>query len=352
MYSRTEKQTSRNGFTLVELIVVIVVALILVSLTLPAIESARASARKVACLNNMRNVGLAIINFSSGQKSQLPLLVDPHQQVSTDESPNAQAAHDDLSWCTTILPFLDNVAFRQRWDATASQAASATLNQSAITQLGYLNATRFPVFICPDDALNTERGALSYVVNVGYVTSNYNTADDRAHRPDSIDGGLDGDITTTVDVPVKFASGVFWRPYTSRMSLGFIFKGDGLTQTLMLAENLQAGNWSDTDTGSLGFGIDMQGVYPSGSTTLALPASFNLINSTTSTNSSIGANQNAASSQAWRPSSNHPGGAVNVIFCDGSGKSLSPKIDPGVYARLLTPDGKIHGEAPVKTNSF
>lgn len=352
MQTRNKKQTQRNGFSLVELIVVIVVVLLLIALMMPAHESARAASRKMTCLNNMRNVGLAVVNFSSGTNSQLPLLVDPNMEVSTDDALNPQAAHDDLTWCTTILPFLDNVGFRQRWDATASQAASATLNQSAITQLGNLNATRFPVFTCPDDKLNTERGALSYVVNVGYVTSNYNTADDRAHRPDSADGGLDGDTTTTVDVPVKFASGVFWRPYTSRMSLAFIFKGDGLTQTLMLAENLQAGSWSDTDTGSLGFGIDMQGVYPSGSTTFALPAGFNLINSTTSTNSSIGSHPNAARSQAWRPSSNHPGGAVNVIFCDGSGKSLSPEIDPGVYSRLLTPDGKIHGEAPVNINSF
>ena len=352
MQIQNTKRPERSGFSLTELIVVVVIIVILVALTLPALESARAPSRKLACLNNMRNVGLAVVNFSSGQKSQLPLLVDPNMTVSTEDAPNAQAAHDDLSWCTTILPFLDNVGFRQRWDETASQASSTTMNAEAISLLSNLNATRFPVFTCPEDQFNTEQGALSYVVNVGYVTSNYNTTDDRSHRPDSTDGGLDGDTKTTVDVPLKFASGVFWRPYTSRMSLGFIFKGDGMTQTLMLAENLQAGSWSDTDTGSLGFGIDVQGVYPSGSTTLALPASINLINTTTSTNSSIGSNRNAARSQAWRPSSNHPGGAVNVIFCDGSGKSLSPQIDPGVYARLLTPNGKIHGEAPFKTKSF
>lgn len=353
MQIQKTKRPKRSGFSLTELIVVIVVLLLLISLMLPARERARAAARKVSCLNNMRNLGLGVVNFSSGANSGLPLLVDPNMTVSTEDAPNPQATHDDLTWCTTILPFLDNVGFRQRWDETASQASSATMNAEAVSLLTNLNATRFPVFTCPDDAANTEQGALSYVANVGYVTSHYNTATDRAHRPDSADGGLDGDIKTTADIPVKFATGVFWRPYTSRMSLDFISqKGDGLRQTLMLSENLQAGNWSSTDTGSLGFGIDMQGVYPKGSVSLVLPIVFDLKNTTAGTDSRIGANLSAPKSQAWRPSSNHPSGAVNVIFCDGSGKSLTPEMDPAVYARLLTPTGLRYGQAEVDGSSF
>ncbi|QGQ24427.1 DUF1559 domain-containing protein [Gimesia benthica] len=353
MQNQKTKRPERRGFSLTELIVVIVIIVILVALTLPALESARAPSRKLACLNKMRNVGLAVVNFSSGANLELPLLVDPNMTVSTEDAPNPQATHDDLTWCTTILPFLDNVGFRQRWDETASQASSATMNAEAISLLTNLNATRFPVFTCPDDAANTEQGALSYVANVGYVTSHYNTATDRAHRPDSADGGLDGDIKTTADIPVKFATGVFWRPYTSRMSLDFISqKGDGLRQTLMLSENLQAGNWASTDTGSLGFGIDMQGMYSSGTTQLTLPTDFTLENATTSTDSSIGSQIGAKKSQAWRPSSNHPGGVVNVIFCDGSGRSLSPDIDPGIYARLLTPAGLRYGQDVVPQYGF
>tara|TARA_R100001480_G_scaffold111569_1_gene112677 strand:- start:339 stop:749 length:411 start_codon:yes stop_codon:yes gene_type:complete len=136
------------------------------------------------------------------------------------------------------------------------------------------------------------------------------------------------------------------------MSLDYISAADGMTQTLMLSENLQAGEWFDQDTGSLGFGVDMQGVYSSGSTTMALPAGFNLQNATTSTDSRIGADLTAAKGQAWRPSSNHPSGAVNVIFCDGSGKSLTPQMDAGVYARLLTPAGLRYGQAVVDGSSF
>ncbi|QDT29950.1 DUF1559 family PulG-like putative transporter [Gimesia panareensis] len=363
MHTRRVKQKlqKRKGFTLIELLVVITIIGILVSLTLPAIQSARAAARKVSCLNNMRNVGLAVVNFSSGANSQLPLLVDSNIIVDPSSS-NPNQYWDDLSWCTTILPFLDNVGFRQRWDQYASAIADPTTGGTGNANFAAflkLNQNRFPVFLCPDDQFNTEVGALSYVANVGYVTSNYNAAGDTSHRPNSADGGLDKSTSTTADVPVKFASGVFWRNSTSRMSLDFISAADGLTQTLMLSENLQAGDWSCTNqaeagvlfTGALGFGVDVNGLLTSG-TTLQLPSGFNLQNTTTPSDSRIGSNLTAAKRQAWRPSSNHPSGAVNVIFCDGSGKSLTPQMDAGVYARLLTAAGLRYGQAVVDGTSF
>lgn len=347
---RTKRRLQqRNGFSLIELLVVIIVIGLLVALILPAIQSSCVGSRKLTCLNNMRNVGLGVINFSSGANSELPLLVDPNME---NASENANAAYDNLSWCITVLPFLDHVGFRQRWDATASLAAQSGATAEQIRALADLNQIRFPLLSCPDDQSNTDPGALSYAVNVGYVTANYHSANDVAHRPDSSDGGLDGDVATTADIPVKFATGVFWRPYESRMSLDIISEADGLAQTLMLSENLQAGEWADQDTGSLGFGVDLQGVYSSGTTTLALPSGFNLRNPTSATDSRIGSNLTAAKATAWRPSSNHPSGAVNVIFCDGSGKSFTPQMDPGVYSRLLTPAGLQYGQAVVDETSF
>ncbi|QDU05856.1 putative major pilin subunit [Gimesia chilikensis] len=358
-----QKLQKRKGFTLIELLVVITIIGILVSLTLPAIQSARAAARKVSCLNNMRNVGLAVVNFSSGANSQLPLLVD-NNVVYDPSGTNTNQRWDDLSWCTTILPFLDNVGFRQRWDQYASQIADATSGGSSHANFNAfisMNRNRFPVFTCPDDQFNTDAGALSFVVNTGYVTGSYNSAGDLDHGPGS-DLALDGTAMTTATLPIKFATGVFWRPSTSRMSLDYISAADGLTQTLMITENLQAGDWSFVDptdngnlyTGSLGFGVDMAGLsMNTGSLNLGTASpTFNLQNSSTGNDSRIGSNLAAAKGSAWRPSSNHPSGAVNVILCDGSGKSLTPQMDGGVYARLLTPAGLRYGQAVVDGSSF
>lgn len=343
-----QKLQKRKGFTLIELLVVITIIGILVSLTLPAINGARAAARKVTCLNNMRNVGLAIVNFSSGSNSQMPLL--------TDTNIVAGSSLDDLSWCVTILPFLDQVGFRQRWDTTASTAANGG-SATQIAALGTLNGTRFDVFTCPDDQFNTEPGALSYAVNVGYVMDNYNSATDVSHNS-TTNLIL---AATTPATPAKFASGVFWRGETgaARMSLDYIAAADGISNTIMLSENLQAGDWSSLDTGSLGFGVNMEGILPvaatTGSLSLNLPSAFNLqtpLTGTATTLSRIGSNLSATKSAAWRPSSNHPSGVVNVIFCDGSGTSLTPQMDAGLYARLLTPAGMRYGQDVVDGSSY
>ncbi|WP_298866913.1 DUF1559 domain-containing protein [uncultured Gimesia sp.] len=339
-----QKRQKRNGFSKIELLVIIIVIGLLVSLTLPAIQSTRHVSKGLSCLNNMRNIGLAVVNYSSGANSELPLLVDTNRI----QGPDGNSRNDDMSWCITILPFLDQVYFRQQWDETARAASQEDATVAQIRSLTELNHKRFPFFTCSDDQFSNDPGALSYCANIGYVTANYNTASDTSHIADSADGGLDGDTTTAADVPIKFASGVFWRPHSSRMSLDIISASDGMTQTLMLTENIQAGQWYSTFTGELGFGVDVEGVLKGPS--LRLPSGFNL--RTARTDSRISSNLTAEKGQAWRPSSNHPSGVVNVIFCDGSGSSLSPQMDAGIYARLLTPGGLRYGQVADDVSSY
>ena len=63
--------TAKSAFTLVELLVVIAIIGILVALLLPAVNSARESSRKVTCMNNLRQLTLAVANFESS-RSALP----------------------------------------------------------------------------------------------------------------------------------------------------------------------------------------------------------------------------------------------------------------------------------------
>ena len=59
----------------------------------------------------------------------------------------------------------------------------------------------------------------------------------------------------------------------------------------------------------------------------------------------------AATGTRARPSSNHEGG-VNVIFCDGSGRFLSDRIDLHVYVKLLTSNGVKYGEGELKQSEY
>lgn len=145
----------RHGFTLVELLVVITIIALLVALLLPAVQSAREAGRRMQCLNQMKQLGLALANYESGHGVFPPSGVA--HGCARQSSANNDAMILNLNGIVLLFPFLELQAIWDKWNFNAC-ASNAVYNNTG-TVMGdpvtggnaALEAKVLPILICPTD---------------------------------------------------------------------------------------------------------------------------------------------------------------------------------------------------------
>lgn len=103
--------TSRRGFTLVELLVVIGIIAVLLAVLLPAMQAVREAARKTTCRSNLRQIGMALLNYHSDRRKFPRFVVsrsgNPQRIADEDKGPN---------WLVTLLPYIEQGNLYDDWD--------------------------------------------------------------------------------------------------------------------------------------------------------------------------------------------------------------------------------------------
>jgi prepilin-type N-terminal cleavage/methylation domain-containing protein/prepilin-type processing-associated H-X9-DG protein len=105
-----EPSFRRQGFTLIELLVVIAIIAVLISLLLPAVQSARESARRAQCVNNLKQLGLGCMNFESTNRVLPPDVQSFLPGQAPDNDPPAAYTGNQTTragWVELILPYIE-----------------------------------------------------------------------------------------------------------------------------------------------------------------------------------------------------------------------------------------------------
>lgn len=296
---------ARRGFTLVELLVVITIIGILISLLLPAVQSAREAARRATCANNLKQIGLALHGYASAAGSFPP--------GGITEGPCC-ATKSLISWAISILPYLEQEALYNLYNRDA-------YNEDPVNQT--VREALVPVYCCsteegartidspesgPGAGIRYRRGSYRCVTGYSDNPGQWWDADQNASLPKHYRGVMHQVSDRNVARPLRTET--------------FADIRDGASNTLMVGEMATYTHQSRRTFWAYS--------YTSYNASCAYPESRTLLVDYDRCTQLGDANP---CKRGW--GSFHPGG-FQFVLCDGAVRFLSTAIDVRVFGGLAT----------------
>lgn len=331
---RSHARQRPRAFTLIELLVVIAIIGVLIGLLLPAVQKVREAANRMSCANNLKQIGLATINYHNNYNVFPPLRV----------------SNNHATWFVLIMPFLEQENISRGWDFTTTYVNQTPAFREMQVKTYYCPSRRQPNSGSVHQPEQVNPADISPPPNMTGGT------DARFSGPNQPPGAL-GDYAGNLGEYGYFAKPplevCFGTGANGALVQGAINNGqiqsftaisdvfDGTTNTFLAGEkhvpmgmfgrlkvgdgSIYCGVWSTYSGRIAGIGVPLgKGPYDV-TPTPALPTPPGYVSGT------------------WRPGSDavwakkfgswHPG-VCNFVFCDGSVKAISTAIDETTLGRL------------------
>ncbi len=337
-------KTRIRGFTLIELLVVIAIIAVLISLLLPAVQSAREAARRAQCVNNLKQIGLAMHNYHQTYDA-FPMAVS-----ASNNPQNGYIAWTGWSAHSMMLPYLEQSSLFNAINFDFDPTTGATYVTNTTVLYSYVAG-----FLCPSDPGSgpNSGGAFSnnYYGSIGTTTLTSNPdstgvmASQRSYRISAITDGTSNTVGFGESlVGSAVTSGARQYPGNGVVGVSTGFAAlDATSNVPMLMATLQACNamWAAGATTGTNIADNNGWFWSEGAEAITLINTIAPPSSTqypwNSCRYGCGGCPDYASdhSNIAKVSSNHPGGA-NVLFCDGSVKFIKSSISLATWWALGT----------------
>ena len=219
--------TRRRGFTLIELLVVISIIAVLIGLLMPAVQKVRAAAARAKCQNNLKQLGLAALNYESAKQKLPPgvnLNVPAGKYIVNNGTTPTNAPVMPGTWASLfelLLPYIEQDNLYKQIDFTVNQYPNTQIAPPTTNALGFAapGQTIIRTLLCPAD------NAVEQVTNTGAGKTNLFGANTY--------GGVEGPDSHYLDVMDQ--KGIFF--INSKTRITDIM--DGTSNTLMFGERLR-----------------------------------------------------------------------------------------------------------------